>query len=448
MNKISAFKVGLVTFISLLILITSIMWLKGRSLSMGEKITVNFKDVDGLRAGSAVRMMGIRVGQVEEVEPILTTENNHVRVMFTITESGIKIPYASTISIQQTGIIGEKFIEITPPEIKQVYLPRKSRHELYENGKILLKTSDGIIKVGKIKRYEIIDTQELSLLKQRALNSDKAYNINYIITLAGIAIPPTSRAAICGGNVLFIPPEEIEIKKPGKEERYTIAEPLRLKDFLELQLKTANSLDEVNNRINKVLSDETIMDIQNTMANLKIVSAQASQTLDQTSLLMKESRGDIKEMSTLAKSLSTNLISLSNNVNDIVGNEEFKTSLISTSKSLQKSSDEMSKLLSDSKLDETLVLVNSTSKDMAEVSAELKTILGDEEFKGDLKGSMKNLNASLKQLNTSLSDVNELTDSQKEKIQSIINDTSEMSTNLKDFSEKLNKRFLLFRLMF
>ena len=37
---------------------------------------------------------------------------------------------------------------------------------------------------------------------------------------------------------------------------------------------------------------------------------------------------------------------------------------------------------------------------------------------------------------------------EKESLKQIVNDTTETISNLKKFSEKLNKRFLLFRLMF
>ena len=59
----SAFKVGLLTIISIIILVFAIMWIKGRALSSGERITVNFKDVNGLRAGSGVQMMGCGIGR-------------------------------------------------------------------------------------------------------------------------------------------------------------------------------------------------------------------------------------------------------------------------------------------------------------------------------------------------------------------------------------------------
>ena len=68
----SSFKVGLLTLTALLILIFSILWIKGRALSAGERLFVDFKDVNGIRPGSAVQMMGFRIGQIEEITPVLS----------------------------------------------------------------------------------------------------------------------------------------------------------------------------------------------------------------------------------------------------------------------------------------------------------------------------------------------------------------------------------------
>ena len=52
------------------------------------------------------------------------------------------------------------------------------------------------------------------------------------------------------------------------------------------------------------------------------------------------------------------------------------------------------------------------------------------------------------EVTTSLEIINGDGNSDKEGLKQIISDTSETVANLKKFSEKLNKRFLLFRLLF
>ena len=47
-----------------------------------------------------------------------------------------------------------------------------------------------------------------------------------------------------------------------------------------------------------------------------------------------------------------------------------------------------------------------------------------------------------------LEKIDKMSPEEKEQFGNIIKDTAETTKNLKKFSEKLNKRFLLFRLMF
>ena len=124
-----AVKVGTLTLISVAILIFSVMWLKGRAITSCERHDFKFHDVDGMRAGSSVQMMGLRVGQIEEITPMIVPGGeSYVNVKIVITESGIKILDGSEISIQQSGIIGEKYIEITPPQTHYIYMPLHFLH--------------------------------------------------------------------------------------------------------------------------------------------------------------------------------------------------------------------------------------------------------------------------------------------------------------------------------
>ena len=107
----SSLKVGILTVVALMILIFTVLWIKGRTLSAGERIEVVFHDVNGIRPGSGVQMMGLRIGQIEEITPVINGKDSYVKVKFVITEKDVEIPTASTISIQQSGLIGEQFLD-------------------------------------------------------------------------------------------------------------------------------------------------------------------------------------------------------------------------------------------------------------------------------------------------------------------------------------------------
>ena len=164
MRFTSSFKVGLLTIISVVILVFSILWVKGRALSTATRITVNFKDANGMRPGNGVQLMGLRVGQVEEVTPYIDNENSYVKIKFVITEKNVSIPMASSISIQQSGLIGEQFLEISPPQIKTIYISANNSKDLiHSKSDVVMDLSDEKnVKVGHIENVEFMKSKLLA----------------------------------------------------------------------------------------------------------------------------------------------------------------------------------------------------------------------------------------------------------------------------------------------
>ncbi|MEI7473323.1 MAG: MCE family protein [bacterium] len=451
-----ALKVGLLTLIALIILIFSLMWLKGRALSSGERIEVMFKDVDGMRPGSAVQMMGIRVGQVEDVIPVVDKDYSHVKLKFVITDPNVSIPIASTISIQQSGIIGEKFLEITPPKIQTVFLPvnKKTKNEVKEGGTVKFLFKDKFISIGEIKKVERVDKLTLPKFLQDDINSNFAYKIGYIVTKPGVIVPDGSTAKLSfdkiteNPEVKLTPPEKIIVQVPDATTKYTIVEPMRFKEFLDIQLESVLALKETNDRINVLLSEDSIDDLKTTLKNTKNLTASANETLKQANLLITSTRSDFTTLMTMANKLGNNVDVLSRNVNDIVGNDQFKNNLISTTESIRKSTQELNDLIEKSELKDTLKYMNSTVKDASEVSSYFNSYFKDVNVTKKMDKTIDNLNTSLENMSKTLEKVNNLSSDEDKNLREIIRNSSDTTKNLKHFSEKLNKKFLLFRLMF
>ena len=57
-SKSNAVKVGLFTLLSLGVLFGTVYWLKSREFQQGLAYSVSFPDVDGLREGAPVQLMG------------------------------------------------------------------------------------------------------------------------------------------------------------------------------------------------------------------------------------------------------------------------------------------------------------------------------------------------------------------------------------------------------
>jgi phospholipid/cholesterol/gamma-HCH transport system substrate-binding protein len=75
----------------------------------GYDVYAVFSNSGGLKAGSGILIAGVDVGQVKSV----TLENYQARVVMNLS-STVKIQEDAIASIKTKGLIGEKYIEITP----------------------------------------------------------------------------------------------------------------------------------------------------------------------------------------------------------------------------------------------------------------------------------------------------------------------------------------------
>lgn len=441
----SSFKVGILAISALIILLFTVMWVKGKAISNAERITVTFNDVNGMRAGSGVQMMGVRIGQVEEIKPVINEEQHNVNVKFVITEPGVIIPKASEISIQQSGIIGEQFLEITPPKEKIIYIPEQEKTMvLHSDDKVQMKLDDKYYDIGLIKKIEIVEKNSLPALEKDNIPTKNAYKVRYVLDLPGLILPEQLSGKIVKDNndkkLRLTPKGDMEMLYPKTDSPYTVIEPMRIADFLALQYRSAESLVETNERISMILSDDVIAELKQTSYNLNELTDKATVTMAKAQELIDLSKSEI-EM------LSDNINELTANVNKIAGDEDFVKSISDTAKSVERVSNNVSSILEDDKTKTTLANLDITAKNVAELSSYINDMSKDVRLKKAVKESVDKINIALDKLCVTLDTVNYVTEDE-EQLKQTLDDISVTSENLKNFSTKLNKRFLLFRLMF
>jgi len=74
------------------------------------QLNAKFLEVGGLIVGNDVKMSGVKIGVVNDVN---LDEDYMANVGFQVTES-IQIPRDSLVSIKSDGILGNKYLSITP----------------------------------------------------------------------------------------------------------------------------------------------------------------------------------------------------------------------------------------------------------------------------------------------------------------------------------------------
>ena len=441
----SSFKVGILAITAIIILLFTVLWIKGKAISNAERITVTFKDVNGMREGSGVQMMGVRIGQVENITPKIDFDKSSVEVKFVITEPNITIPRASELSIQQSGIIGEQFLEITPPRERVLYIPENNKTLiLHADDKVQMKLDGKNYDIGVVKKVEIVETNTLPILVKENISTKNAYRVKYIIDLPGLVIPEQIEGKIVKEDSLkklrILPKEDMEIPYPNTDSPYTVIEPMRIADFLALQYRSAESLVETNERISLLLSDDVIEELKQTAYNVNELTDKANVTMAKAQELIDLSKVELEMLSESVNELTAN-------INKITGNEDFVQSVANATKSFERLSNNVSFLLEDPKTKTTLANLDITSKNIAELSSYINDMSKDAQLKTHVKDTVVKLNKALDELTITLDTVNYATEDE-EKLKQTMDDINATSENLKKFSEKLNKRFLLFRLLF
>ncbi|MEW6051644.1 MAG: MlaD family protein [Candidatus Zixiibacteriota bacterium] len=104
------FRVGVIILIGLIILLTSLYWLQGYKLERNaQHIDVRFADVGSLAVGDNVTVSGVLKGKVNR----LTLEPSGVLVELLVYQD-VHLKRDAQITIKNLGLMGERFVAITP----------------------------------------------------------------------------------------------------------------------------------------------------------------------------------------------------------------------------------------------------------------------------------------------------------------------------------------------
>jgi phospholipid/cholesterol/gamma-HCH transport system substrate-binding protein len=109
-------KVGLVVIATAAMFLFSLLWLKNFRINHHRyELTIIFPTVGGLTPGDPVHIAGVRKGKVEKVQ----LRANDVQVIISL-EGDVQLYQGSRFSIQNVGLMGEKFVAVDPGNGPQV----------------------------------------------------------------------------------------------------------------------------------------------------------------------------------------------------------------------------------------------------------------------------------------------------------------------------------------
>ena len=84
----------------------------------GYRVTVDFPSIGGLKAGSTVEIAGVEIGRVESIG----LADYQARVTLRV-DGAVKLQEDSIASIKTKGLIGEKYVRISPGGSERIIPP-------------------------------------------------------------------------------------------------------------------------------------------------------------------------------------------------------------------------------------------------------------------------------------------------------------------------------------
>ncbi len=126
-QRVIYFRVGLFVVIAVSIFIMIVMFLTGDQSIFEKSYTVNtsFKNAAGLIRGAAVRLSGVRIGAVTDIDFAKQPQGEKViQVSMKISKEGMqRLNPDSEATIRTEGLLGDKYIEIMPGKEKPLTDP-------------------------------------------------------------------------------------------------------------------------------------------------------------------------------------------------------------------------------------------------------------------------------------------------------------------------------------
>ena len=118
-------KVGLFVLMGLLALTVFIFSISDSSVfQKGKELKVVFNFANGLKKSSPVRVSGVEQGIVRELKLFFDAQEQKTKVEIVIkVDDNVQIPKDSVVIINQLGLLGEKYIEITPGMSTKEFYP-------------------------------------------------------------------------------------------------------------------------------------------------------------------------------------------------------------------------------------------------------------------------------------------------------------------------------------
>ena len=257
----------------------------------GYRLTVDFDTAAGLEPKSDVKMAGVPIGKVEEIQLV----GNRARLVLRI-HQGIRIPIDSVASIQTQGLLGEKYVEILPGRDTQRNLPAGGQ---VANTLSPTNLDEIVRKLSAIGD----DVKKFTAALSTTFGTDEGKKALSDILRDFRATMGSMRTIVQGNEARFnrilasvdrLSADLSDISSANKEDiRVAIANIREFSDTLKNETPgLVRKLEEMSDRVSGVMGDNR-ENLKESIKNLKAASARLDNTLDAAGKVMaKIDRGE------------------------------------------------------------------------------------------------------------------------------------------------------------
>ncbi|MDJ0737613.1 MAG: MlaD family protein [Nostocaceae cyanobacterium] len=376
--------VGLLLLLGLTVLAGIILWLNRiRVGATSYKIIVEFDSVGGMQKGAVVRYRGVKVGNISAITP----GANNIEVEIEIFQPDLIIPQNVLIEANQSGLISESVIDITP----KAKIPTET-------------LSIGIRPLDEnCDRQQIIVCNNSRLEGQIGISTDEL--IRTTSRLATIYTDPTFYAKV--NQALKNTSEATkQIAALSKElTKLTKSSQQQLGDFAGAAKSVSGAADGISQSTNKAVNQlsSATNEFATTARQINITVQQANQLLKSLDSLVNTNRDSLvaalNNITDTSKELKNTVRSLSPSISKLTEGEILQNLEILSANAAQASANlrDVSQAFSDSKnvvvLQQTLDSARVTFENTQKITSDLDDLTGDPKFRQNLRRLVNGLSS-------------------------------------------------------
>lgn len=260
--------VGLFLFIGFAVIATMVVVFGrvGQGFEKHYTITVEFPNAGGLIKGSDVLLSGVRIGMTKK-SPAFTGANYQAEVELSIKESA-KIPRQSIFEIRTNGMLGDSFIDVTPPAH---FTPADFA---VDGERIAGKRAQGFEELTN-KGNQVMDTLNNQVLRKVSERLDEIK-----VTMTNI-----NAQLLTAQNMKNLEDTLANLKKASNEFSEA-SQKLNI-----VVAKVGETVDSAKTTLKTV--DNTVTDLQPAISDVRKLAASATRTVDSAhALINKATTGD------------------------------------------------------------------------------------------------------------------------------------------------------------